>query len=111
MAIDTELTNELIAEGLAREFVNRVQNMRKDAGFDVTDRIKINYTGSKELIDAVNSFHGYISNETLAENLSTQVELNKNKENNFNGGVTQNWKIGEFECSIQLEKINSQKES
>ncbi|MGA9295455.1 MAG: isoleucine--tRNA ligase [Ignavibacteriaceae bacterium] len=109
VAIDTELTKELIAEGLAREFVNRIQNMRKDAGFDVTDRIEIKYTGSKELIDAVNSFHGYISNETLAENLSTKVELNK--ENNFNGGVTQNWKIGEFECSIHLERINSQKES
>ena len=109
VAIDTELTKELIAEGLAREFVNRIQNMRKDAGFDVTDRIKIKFTGSKELTDAVNSFRGYISNETLAENLSTQSELKI--ENNFNGGVTQNWKIGEFECSIQLEKIDSQKES
>ena len=109
VAIDTELTKELIAEGLAREFVNRIQNMRKDAGFDVTDRIKIKFNGSKELIDAVNSFRGYIANETLAENLSIQVELKK--ENNFNGGVTQNWKIGELECSIQLEKINSQKES
>ncbi|MEJ2615352.1 MAG: isoleucine--tRNA ligase [Ignavibacteriaceae bacterium] len=109
VAIDTELTKELIAEGLAREFVNRIQNMRKDAGFEVTDRIKIKFTGSKELIDAVNSFRGYISNETLAENLSTKVELKI--ENKFNGGVTQNWKIGEFECSIQLEKINSQKES
>ncbi len=109
VAIDTELTKELIAEGLAREFVNRIQNMRKDAGFDVTDRIKIKFTGSKELIDAVNSFRGYISNETLAEDLSLHVELKK--ENNYNGGVTQNWKIGEFGCSIQLGKINSQKES
>ncbi len=103
VAIDTELTNELIAEGLAREFVNRVQNMRKDAGFDVTDRIKVKFTGSKELINAVNSFHDYISNETLAEKL-----INDDK---FNGGVNQNWKIGEFECSIHLEKINFQKES
>jgi isoleucyl-tRNA synthetase len=41
VAVDTELTKELIDEGLAREFVNRIQNMRKDAGFEVTDRIKI----------------------------------------------------------------------
>ena len=103
VAIDTELSNELIAEGLAREFVNRVQNMRKDAGFDVTDRIKVKFTGSKEIIDAVNSFHHYISNETLAEKLIN--------DDTFNGGVNQNWKIGEFECSIHLEKINFQKES
>ncbi len=103
VAIDTELTNELIAEGLAREFVNRVQNMRKDAGFDVTDRIRVKFTGSKELTDAVNSFHDYISNETLAEKLTN--------DDKFNGGVNQNWKIGEFECSIHLEKINFQKES
>ena len=109
VAIDTELTKELIAEGLAREFVNRIQNMRKDAGFDVTDRIKIRFTGSKELIDAVNSFQGYISNETLAENLSIQVDMKQ--ENNINGGAAQDWKIGDYECSIQLEKINSQKES
>ncbi len=109
VAIDTELTKELIAEGLAREFVNRIQNMRKDAGFDVTDRIRIKFSGSKELVDAVNSFSSYISNETLAENLSIQLELKKN--NNLNGGVTQDWKIGELEFSIQLEKINSQKES
>jgi isoleucyl-tRNA synthetase len=102
-AIDTELTNELISEGLAREFVNRIQNMRKDSGFDVTDRIKIKFTGSKELVDAVNSFRSYVSNETLAEKLIN--------DDNFNGGASQNWKIGELECSIQLEKINSQKES
>jgi isoleucyl-tRNA synthetase len=102
VAIDTELTNELVSEGLAREFVNRIQNMRKDAGFDVTDRIKIKFSGSKELVDAVNSFQEYISNETLAENLSGQAELMNDE--NLNGGVTQNWKIGEFECSISIRK-------
>jgi isoleucyl-tRNA synthetase len=108
-AIDTELTHELIAEGLAREFVNRIQNMRKDAGFDVTDRIKIKFAGSKELVEAVNSFRNYVANETLAENLSIENQIMN--ENKLNGVVTQNWKIGEFECSIQVEKINSQKES
>ena len=48
VAIDTELDDALIAEGLAREFVNRIQNMRKDAGFDVTDKIIINFTGSEK---------------------------------------------------------------
>jgi len=44
VAIDTELDKELIDEGLAREFVNRVQNMRKDAGYDVIDKIIINFS-------------------------------------------------------------------
>ena len=43
VALDTTLTPELVNEGLAREFVNRVQNMRKDAGLSVTDRIRIHF--------------------------------------------------------------------
>ncbi len=98
VALDTELTNELINEGLAREFVNRIQNMRKDAGFEVTDRIKIKFDSSKNLIDAIMTFKDYISSETLAENLENTAKLN--------GGYNQEWQIGEFNCSIQIEKVN-----
>ena len=98
VAIDSELSEELIAEGLAREFVNRIQNMRKDAGFEVTDRISIKFDGSGKIVDAVNSFSDYISNETLADNIE--------KQNDRNGGFNQDWKIGEFDCSIQIEKVN-----
>ena len=99
VALDTELSDELIAEGLTREFVNRVQNMRKDAGFDVTDRIKINFEGSVKLVEAVNKFKDYVSNETLAEEFT-----NDKKSNN---GFKQEWKIGELQCSIQIEKVKS----
>jgi isoleucyl-tRNA synthetase len=98
-AIDTELGTELIAEGLAREFVNRVQNMRKDAGYNVTDKIYISFTGSPELTQAVLSHLSYITNETLAENL-----LNKN---NFNNGFKQDWKINDLDCTICIEKVKS----
>lgn len=98
VAIDTELTDELIEEGLAREFVNRIQNMRKDAGFDVTDRIKIFFNGSDKLVDAVISFQSYVSNETLAESLS--------KGESSNGNNKQEWKIGELNCTIQIEKVS-----
>ncbi len=97
VAIDTELDKKLIEEGLAREFVNRVQNMRKDAGFDVTDKINISFTGNSELVKAINNFSDYISNETLAEKLiSEQIT---------DGGFRQDWKIGDYECSIRIEKI------
>jgi isoleucyl-tRNA synthetase len=72
VALDTEITPELRTEGFAREFVNRLQNMRKDAGFLVTDRIKIYFSGSDVLTAALESMSGYIASETLAvEILST----------------------------------------
>jgi isoleucyl-tRNA synthetase len=69
VALDTTLTDELVAEGFAREFVNRVQNLRKDAGFEVTDRINIYFTGSHKLRSVLQSKQSYIKNETLAVNL------------------------------------------
>jgi len=98
VAIDKELDEQLIAEGLAREFVNRVQNMRKDAGFEVTDKIKIYYSGSKLIVGAVESFNQYIANETLAECL----ERNGNEDKGFK----QDWEIGEQTCSINIEKTS-----
>ncbi len=73
IALDTELTEELINEGFAREFVNRVQNMRKDAGFEVTDRIKISYRTSKRLQRALQAMARYVAAETLAVELSENL--------------------------------------
>ncbi|MBI3586603.1 MAG: isoleucine--tRNA ligase [Ignavibacteriales bacterium] len=69
VALDTELNDELIDEGLAREFVNRVQNMRKDAGFEVTDRIKIYYHSSERMAKALQRMASYVQQETLATQL------------------------------------------
>jgi isoleucyl-tRNA synthetase len=70
VALDTELTEELRAEGLAREFVNRVQNMRKDADFRVTDRIRVYYRCDDEILRAaVSEYSGYIQTETLADSV------------------------------------------
>lgn len=99
VAIDTELDDNLIAEGLAREFVNRIQNMRKDAGYDVTDKINIIFSGDSNLINAINNFNKYIANETLAEKLSMDERMN--------GGYKQDLNIGEYKCSIQIEKVKS----
>lgn len=69
IALDTTLNDELIAEGFAREFVSKIQNLRKESGFDVSDRIRIlfkNGSYSKFISD----FKDYISTETLAENIS-----------------------------------------
>ena len=73
VAVDTELTTELLQEGIAREFINRVQNMRKEADFEVTDRIIIGFDGPEEVTDAINAMKKYIKEETLAENIDDSV--------------------------------------
>jgi isoleucyl-tRNA synthetase len=70
VALDTTLDDLLLAEGLAREFVNRVQNMRKDAGFDVTDRINIYVKAPNTMQPVLDRMAPYIKNETLAVEFS-----------------------------------------
>lgn len=64
--LDTTLSQELINEGYAREFISKVQQMRKSSGFEVMDNIKIVYDGDEEVSAAVESFIEYIKTETLA---------------------------------------------
>jgi isoleucyl-tRNA synthetase len=66
VALATALTDELVDEGLAREFVNRVQNLRKDSGFEVTDRICIRHASSGRLNKALDRMTEYVKQETLA---------------------------------------------
>jgi isoleucyl-tRNA synthetase len=68
-ALVTELTKDLIKEGLVREFVRRVQSLRKDADFDIADRIHLFFTASEGLIEAIMDFEDYIKVETLALSL------------------------------------------
>jgi isoleucyl-tRNA synthetase len=69
VALDIEVTPELRSEGLARELVNRIQQRRKDAGLEVTDRIALTLDGPVELQESVASNLDYIRAETLAEQL------------------------------------------
>lgn len=68
-ALVTELTPELVKEGLVREFVRRVQSLRKDADLDIADRIRLYYTASDQLTQAINSHEAYIQEETLTTEL------------------------------------------
>jgi isoleucyl-tRNA synthetase len=70
-ALVTELSPELIQEGLVREFVRRVQSLRKEADFDIANRIILYYTASKGLCEAIAEFEEYIKEETLAIELIT----------------------------------------
>jgi isoleucyl-tRNA synthetase len=68
-ALKTELTPVLIREGLAREFIRRVQELRKQAEFEIADRIRLCYTGTPELSAAIQEHREYIQGETLAGEL------------------------------------------
>ncbi|MBK8025632.1 MAG: isoleucine--tRNA ligase [Chloroflexi bacterium] len=68
-ALDTTLTESLILEGLAREVVRRVQSLRKDADFDISDQIVLVYEASDRLNDAIERFSDYLKAETLAQSI------------------------------------------
>jgi isoleucyl-tRNA synthetase len=69
-ALKTELTDDLVQEGLAREFIRRVQDMRRQAGFNIADRISINMICSPNLARAMEIHRDYIMGETLAVELT-----------------------------------------
>lgn len=94
--LKTELTDELVREGLAREMVNKVQNLRKQRDFNVVDRIKILYSGGNEIESAVSLFRDYIKNETLA------VEI---KKTDNPGDSFQRINLNGRETLIDLERI------
>ena len=66
VVLDTNLTEDLIREGYAREVISKLQTMRKEAGFEVTDRIHVTYQSDDELAAAVEAFGDMISRTTLA---------------------------------------------
>ena len=69
VALDVSLSESLVNEGIARELVNRIQNLRKDSGLEVTDKILLNIEGDEAIEKAVNENREYIMNETLCEQL------------------------------------------
>ena len=69
VALDVTISEELRKEGIARELINRIQNVRKDSGLDVTDRIKLTVLKSEDLEESINKNKEYIMSETLTDEL------------------------------------------
>ena len=74
VALDITITDDLKKEGLARELVNRVQNLRKSSGFDITDKVNITVASSAEMDDAITEYKEYISNQVLANSIEIADE-------------------------------------
>jgi len=75
VALDTEIDESLEREGLAREFVSKLQKLRKDSGYEVTDRIEITYECDEQTSQAVQAMRTYIVMETLAISLERGEQL------------------------------------
>ena len=96
VGLSLELTEDLILEGIVRDVVRSVQNMRKDAGFAVEDRIEISWDLDGKIDDAVGKFSTYFRNETLTNNISEKIE---------NADYSGSFEINEKMFTIDLKKI------
>jgi len=88
VALDITLTDELRKEGIARELVNRIQNLRKDSGFELTDRIVVTLQKDDKIVEAIHSNLEYIKTETLTEELEIIEQIDNGIEITFDNVKT-----------------------
>ena len=94
VALEVTVTEELRREGVARELVNRIQNIRKSSGFEITDKINITLSKNTQTDDAVNEYKDYICNQVLATSLTLVDEVQEGTELNFD----------DFSLFVKVEK-------
>ena len=93
IVLNTKLTEELINEGLARETISKIQQIRKNNGFEITDRVKVSYEASEEYSKAIDKFIPTIKDETLA------IEFNQGS------NLVDEYDINEYTVKIRVDKI------
>ncbi len=96
VALDVNISEELRQEGLAREFINRIQNLRKEKGFEVTDRIRVRIAENEFIKDSINNNLDYICAEILADSLEFVDSLT----------IKERVEINEKEINISIEKAS-----
>ena len=84
VALDITVTPDLLNEGNARELVNRIQKIRKDSGFELTDRISVKISGHPDLMPAITQFKSYICAEILADQLDVVPDISEGFDVEFN---------------------------
>ena len=99
VGIDTSLNKDLIQEGLAREFVNKIQNLRKEMDLEVTQRIEISLSSDAEVIQAIEKYKDYIKRETLSINIAEDDMLMVDEERSLNDHI----------LKVKIKPLNSEK--
>ena len=102
VAIDTEITQDLLKEGMVRDLVRYVQNMRKEAGYQVEDHIKVGYNTDGLLKTAIEEYCEYFANEVLADDVSS---------NNIVGDYTENFSVRDYNVQVTIERVETVKGS
>ncbi len=95
VALDVTLTDDLKKEGIARELVNRIQNLRKSSGFEITDQIKIIISKNEETDEAIQEYNEYIRSQVLGTSLELAVEVDSGERVDFD----------DFFLDVYIEKI------
>ena len=93
VALEIKLNEELKNEGMARELINRIQNLRKDRGLEITDRINVTIAPNDQIEKAVNAFADYIKGQVLADSIT--LADNDGNSTNFD----------DFDANIKVEKV------
>ena len=93
VVLNTKLSNDLILEGLAREMVRTVQSLRKEADFVITDHINVYYYGSPRIKEMIEKYSDYVQNETLADTIT------------FDENLDNEYMLNDEKVSIKVEKI------
>ena len=93
VVLETELTEELILEGLAREFVRKVQSLRKEADFVITDHIKVYYNGTEQIDKMFELYKDYVMGEVLGDELIKDASL------------TEKYPLNDEESAIKVERV------
>ena len=96
-ALNITLSDDLVLEGLAREVVRRIQTMRRDADFEISDRIVVSYQGSPRVTEAIEQHAAYISGETLADALTAGAPAN--------GTFSQEFAIDDEQVMLAVKRV------
>ena len=94
VALDVTITDDLRKEGIARELVNRIQNIRKSSGLEITDRINIKLTDLEQIRETVSEYNNYIASQVLAD----KIELLESVDG-------QNIDMDDYILQISVEKV------
>ena len=103
IALDIELTDELIEEGIARELINRIQNLRKSSGLEITDRIAITLEDRPEIHNAVLHCGDYIASQVLATSLN--LTSHSDSDLTAESGLTSTLEMDGYNVKIKIEKV------
>ena len=91
--LNVELNEELLNEGLARETVSKIQQLRKNNNFEVSDKINVYYNSDEEYFDKISNYLDYIKSETLCNEFTKKDDLNKDID------------INDYKVGFELERI------